>query len=386
MLGAALFLALPFLGVLSFGSSPVISFDARKQIEERVSPLSLSLIEKDFSPALPVPDVQKEICFSFDPPRPDGMLNRPQLSILLRKNGACKRAFLPCRLDLEYREGTLSFSDQKSPFWIEIDPAAGGMIEVRVSVTQVLGGRVDTGRFFTEPEEGPILSAQDLPSCSPFKRLAEARWWGVDLFRKEQGQESLGERLEIGDGPSSEFIELKENEWLFYNNGKWEKVACPGEGMGKPIAHIQSNNGKQLVFEGWNSDVHKRFALPSLTNASFKVRGEDLFSSIRVRSEKQISCMLEKQCLVLKTGDWVAKTEGRWKLLRKESERDAFLTGNATGEIFVFDQIVLKQGQKFIQGRLFNSFHSQAALIEIAAQSANRPIPRKEIGKKGGAP
>jgi hypothetical protein len=384
VLGAGLLLAVPFLSALWFGGCPIVAAEEKKHTEEKILPLSFSLTEKDFSPSLPLPDVQKEICFSFDPPRPDGMLNRPQLSVRLKKNGVFRRAFLPCRIDLEYRESSLTFSQGKSLFWMEIDPAAGGMIEVKVCVAQENGKGVETGRFFTEPEESPILSAQEIPACSPFRRLAEARWLGMDLFRKEQGQQSLGERIEIGESPSVEFIELKENEWLFCKDGKWEKVACPGEGNGKPIVHIQSNTGKQLVLEGWNNDAHMRFALPSLGNASFKIRGEDLFSSIRVRSEKQISCMLEKQCLVLRAGDWVAKTEGRWKVLRKESEREAYLTGKSVGEIFVFDQIALKQGQKFVQGRLFNTLHCQAAPIEIAAQSGHRP--KKEIGKKGGAP
>lgn len=87
--------------------------------------------------------------------------------------------------------------------------------------------------------------------------------------------------------------------------------------------------------------------------------------------------MLEKQCMVLKTGDWVFKTGGRWKILRKEQEREAYLNGKLFGELFVFEQIHAKQGQKMIQGRLFNSGRTQAVAIEMAAQST------RKAGEKG---
>src|SRR5690606_31598397 len=109
-------------------------------------------------------------------------------------------------------------------------------------------------------------------------------------------------------------------------------------------------------------------ALSLASGPQFKLRGEDLFSMVRIRSEKQISCMLEKQCMVLKLGDWVLKTTGRWKILRKKDEKEAFLNGKLFGELFILDQILQKQGQKMIAGRLFNPGRTQVVSIELAAQ------------------
>ena len=144
-----------------------------------------------------------------------------------------------------------------------------------------------------------------------------------------------------------------------------------------PVAHIQMYLGKALVLEGWDNDGHIRVSLNPASGPPFKMRGEELFSSIRMRSEKQISCMLEKQCMVLRTGDWVLKTGGRWKVLRKKEERDAYINGKLFGELFVFDQISQKQGQKMIQGKLFNPGRTQVIAIELSAQSV-----RKSGGKE----
>jgi hypothetical protein len=76
--------------------------------------------------------------------------------------------------------------------------------------------------------------------------------------------------------------------------------------------------------------------------------------------------------MILKVGDWALKTGGRWKVLRKEEEKNAFLTGKLFGELFAFDQIGQKQGQKVIQGRLFNPGRTQVVAVELAAQSTQK--------------
>ena len=98
--------------------------------------------------------------------------------------------------------------------------------------------------------------------------------------------------------------------------------------------------------------------------------------------------MLEKQCLILRSGDWVFKGESRWKILRKKEEREAYLRGTWIGELFVFDRIEAKNGQKVVQGSLFNPGRSQVVPIEISvnaqrkgSQSKDSPPLRKGKGK-----
>ena len=78
--------------------------------------------------------------------------------------------------------------------------------------------------------------------------------------------------------------------------------------------------------------------------------------------------------MILKTGDWVIKKENRWKILKKKEDRDALLCGKLVGELFVFEKIDMRGGQKFVQGLLFNVGRTQAAPIEMAVtgQKKNR--------------
>jgi hypothetical protein len=221
---------------------------------------------------------------------------------------------------------------------------------------------IDAGSFAVSGQECPIQSAHEFSEGSYFRLLAEAKWWGKDQFR---GSAVSGERLELG----SELIEIQEGDWLVWR-GKWEKSEKPEKDM--PVARIQSSGLKALVLDAWDAEGHIRIALNSSIGTPMKIKGEDLFSSIRIRSERQISCMLEKQCMILKTGDWILKSDGRWRILRKKDERDAFLNGKLFGELFILDQISQKQGQKMVQGRLFNSVRTQVVPIEMFANSARK--------------
>ena len=363
VLGGGLLLMLPFALMFYGRGSPLIDLHRTNAKEAAQPPFAFSLGMDGRGPVLPIPELQGEMTLSFDPPRPIGAAHGKRLLVRMKKSGLSKRVVLPCRLDLEFQGDKLGYAKEASSFWIELSEAEGGQIEGKAFIASVEGEKMDAGGFLAAGQESPVQGAQEFSEGSPFRLLAEAHWWGRDLFREGDG----GERLEI---MPNEFLELKEGDWLVWKNQKWEKSAAPEQDL--PIAHIQSLCGKALVLEGWDSDGHIRVSLGAAVSPSFKTRGEDLFSAIRIRSEKQISCILEKQCMVLKTGDWVLKTGGRWKILRKKEERDAFVNGKLSGEMFIFEQILQKQGQKVIQGRLFNQGRTQVVAIEMMAQSARK--------------
>ena len=309
--------------------------------------------------------------FSFDPPRPDTAAQGGGLLVRLRKVAQSKRVTLPCRLNLHYLQGAgLVFSDAETSFWVELTSAGTGQVEAKIFVNCTPEGQIEEASFIARTEESPILTAQELPEGSPFRILAEGKWWGRDLFRQRHAGGTTVERLEIGKDAG--LINLSEKEWLVWENGIWQKLPFLDGAKMRPIARLRSANEKSLLLEGWDADRHVCLSFGLASAPPLKARGEDLFSSIRVRSEKQISCMMEKQCLILKTGDWVLKSGSRWQVLRKKEERDAYLMGKLVGDLFVFERIDLRQGQKVIQGDLFNTGRSQMIPIEIAANSGHR--------------
>lgn len=368
VLGIGFLLALPSVRMGYKTESPSLIKRERKEKNGHVLSYTFSLGLNDQTPGLSIPDLQDEMTFSFDPPRPDGGAVGKNLLVRLKQTGESKRVLLPCRLDLEYQGDRLTFSKHESLFWLELAELEK-QIEAKGFITTLDGKTIDTGTFIASGQECPVQRTQEFPEGSPFRVLSEARWWGRDQFK---GVNESGERLEVGAGA---FLEIRDGDWLVWKEGKWEKSGVPEKEY--PIAHIQSTSPRELTLEAWDSYGHTRIALPSAIGVPFRVKAEDLFTSLRVRSEKQISCMLEKQCMVLKTGDWVLKSGGRWKILRKKDERDAFLNGKLFGELFILDHISQKQGQKMIQGRLFNPGRTQVASLEMPAQSA------RKMGDKG---
>lgn len=355
LIGCSL-IALSFL----FNMQNVESLAVKEKKEKTVKkdPYSFSLSLTQTLPGFSLPNLQEKFIFSLDPPRPGQSINEERLLVRLKDSGENKRVVLPCRIDLEYQGDLLKFSNLTSLFWLELSPSSDGKIEVQGRISSLDGSKINAGQFFVLGQDCPLLEAQEFAEKSPFRILAESKWWGRDQFRKEADATEI---LEIG-----ELIEFKQSDWLVWKEEKWQKSASSEKDL--PIAKIQSISPKMLILEGWDNIGHVRIGLALAAGPQFKMRGEDLFSAIRIRSEKQISCMLEKQCMVLKTGDWVLKTAGRWKTLRKKDEKDAFLNGKLFGELFILDQISQKQGQKMITGRLFNPGRTQVVSIELFAQ------------------
>ncbi len=331
---------------------------------------SLGLCEK--LPLLPVPNLQGEMTFSFDPPWPDAGVPGKRVFVRIKHSGASKRVILPCRLDLEFQGDKLHFAGARSLFWLELALDANERIAAKSCISAVDGETIEAESFTLSGDDCPFQGPQEFLEGSAFRGLAEAKWWGQDQFKK--GGES-GERLEIG----SSFLEIRQGDWLVWKNGKWEKSEELEKDL--PIAHIESISSKALILEGWDANGHTRMMLSSAISTPYRVKGEDLFGAIRIRSEKQISCTLEKQCMVLRMGDWVLKSDGKWKILRKKEDRDAFLNGKLFGELFILEQISQKQGQKMIQGRLFNPGRTQVVSIEIAALSTRKA--KEKNARKG---
>lgn len=332
-------------------------------------PLEFQLARSGSDFAIPIPDIAHEMEVLLNPPRPGKEGQKPQLYLRLKKSGQVREVAFPLRLDLEYRErDQLVFSEMASPFWIELQTETDKEVRGQTCLqTAPQAGHNQVPFSLPIQPPTPLQGVEGFPEGSPFRHLAEAKWLGADLVRARYGALQRGvQRLEWGN-PEEERLELNGGGWAVWKGGQWESSQQMEAEL--PIARVQSAGERQLVLEGWEGDRYFCIGLPPSPPTPPKGRVEDLFSSVRIRSDKQMSCMLEKQCLILKTGDWVVKVKGRWKILRKKEDRDAFLNGKWVGELFVFEGIETKQGQKVIQGRLFHPNRSQMVPVELSVQS-----------------
>lgn len=307
----------------------------------------------------PIPDVRQQIAFSFDPPRPEEVDQSLQLSVRLKQALISQRFGVPCRIDLAYSSGVLTFSETESPFYLQIEREK----EELIGTVFVNGDTAEP--FIVHVESNPVQTARDFAEGSAFRLLAESRWWGRDLCYPLYFEGKIIHRLDIGSPMESKILDWQEGQWLLFKEGQWKAVSDLTDVSQAPIARIRSAMSGGLEIEGWEGERHVRFVLPQISLPPFKIKPEELFGSIRVRSDKQISCVLDKQCLILRINDWVIKVGDRWKILRKAEEKEAFLKGKIVGELFILDQISNKQGQKSIAGHMYNLARTQKSAIEL---------------------
>lgn len=349
------------------GKSPLLL--GRKPVgqERTVAGVSLDLSQSGSELTFALPRIKDEIFLSMEPPRP-GSFSPSTLKVKLRGSEQERRVLLgegAQRLDLCYsEEGQLEFASEPSLFWAEVFLVSSE--EVKVSVFVRSGQEERRESFLSTFSEAFSTS---LPEESPLKMVAAARWVGQNLFEKTYRSSSLF-LVEL----AGERLSLRPSEVLVFQGGRWQR----GDGKESVcVARIKRILLNSLEWEGWDRDRYYRFQLPLLGEPHLH-EGEFL-SNVRIRSSKQISCAIDKQCLILKAGDFALKQNGTWKVLRKAVDRDAFVDGRLKGDLFVFDRIDEKGGGNVVVGHLFRSGCTQMQRIEVAIQQ------RKRNAKKQGA-
>lgn len=324
--------------------------------------------------SLPLPRVDEALSFSYQRERPDIHEECRNFLVRLKKMNQTRRITLPARIDFKF-EKELQFSNQESAFWAEVQ-SLGQEIVARFFVSRE-EKQEEIGAYRFIPEEASFRSISEFSEGSPMKALAEGKVLGKDLFLKTYKDGATFQRLEI----NHQIIPVKESDLLVWKEEKWQPVATIPEAQNLPLAKVSHVDDKNVIFDAWGLDGYSRISVSSLQQIPFKTKSDEFLSSVRIRSEKQISCMLDKQCFVLRVGDWVLKEENRWKILRKNEEKEAYLQGKVEGELFVFDRIDLKSGQKNIQGNLVNLARSQMISVNVIAQSQKKSMPAREKGK-----
>lgn len=370
---------------LFFAQPPLTQeFSVRRKgniaFKQRVGPFSLGLKEEPLASF----QVERQTVFSLDPPRPDSAECAGGLFIRFNKSAESRRVSVPCRLDLRcLSDDGIGFFQGESPLWLELAEGAEGGILAQVWLEFSSQEKVLVERFPVRLQERPFQEAREFPHLSPFRVLGEARWLGRDLFLEKHGEGKQSQRIVFGEREAARPVGLNAGEWLVWEEGQWKRGEISAS---FPIARIEREGEKALFLEGWDGARYVRLSLQSVSGTTTLMQGEGLFSSIRIRSDKQISCVLEKRCLILQIGDWVLKSDARWKVLRKPEEKDAYRAGEQRGDLFVFEGIELKQGQKIVRGSLFNEERTQMLAMDLETQGRAIHKGRQVLLDKGRIP
>ncbi len=353
------------MGIIVFGSlqdislTPPLILEASPIVSAVAIPLELKQIPNSFS----MPRVASEMIFSRDPAHPAVAEKDSSILVSWKSTALSQKAELPCRIDLKFIKGKgLAPSLQKSLFWMDLTQKEEAAIEASVWVRTEAGEAFETERFCT-PFQAPLLQrVEEYPENSPFRVLGQAKWLGFDRFSEKYGEGVLY-LVSLGSCAESQWLSLRSGEWITWNNGRWEKGDFSAESS---CAHILCTDGNLLIWEGWDDKKrYRRFSLGLEPKEPQKLRGGEILSAVRLRSEKQISCLLDKQCLILRQGDWALKTAGRWRALRRAEEKEAYRFGKLKGELFVLDRIGVRAGQKNLEGSFFNEQRTEQVSVEF---------------------
>jgi hypothetical protein len=372
--GGGVICALAFLSgilLLPVADQPVFPLPPRKtnQTADSQRLASLHLDGRNHQALWALPPIEQDLLISLSPPRPPGDRSQPIAHVRLKGSGQSKRFAIPGRIYLSFNDqGVISFRNEEGPFWMDLSLEGNDALAAQIIVMNQ-GEEVARTVISRRADEPPLQKGEEFPAGSALRILGDARWRGVDLV-SQLGSREANQRLEIG----SASLNVGEKEWIGWKEGRWSKIDDPGSSGTAPIARIRSISSQSIEWDAWD-DSHVRIAMALQSAPMTHAKTEEWLNSVRIRSEKQISCMLEKQCFILRAGDWVLKENNRWRVIRKTEEKQQLISGNKTGELFVLEKIDSKQ--KLIKGRLILANRTQMIPVELTA--ANPKLEKKHV-------
>lgn len=288
----------------------------------------------------------------------------------------------------------LHSSDQATSLWVKPILLENGaiLVEARrklVSKEGVAGE--EKGQFVVTQGGVPTRSAG-----SPFaKALKSARVFSQDLLiQKYGGREYEAWRnkavLEIAETASYACF-VSAGDFLLFESGEWN--VCPFEELkpDQPIAHVKSISASGVELEIWDETgfCPVQFKLEMEKQERLQLKPEMMPSSIRLRSNSQVSCAFGKRRVILKQGDWLLKTPVGWKNLRRAEEIEQYLQHRLKGELFIFDAIEKEQGRSVVKGHLFDETRTQmqplSLPIEVEKGQGKSVRKRKSISERKAA-
>lgn len=356
--------ALLFLGFL-LSSSLLFYWFSQERVRFKSLPelkkeerIKIPSLQKEVSKKhlVEIPRIKDELIISLTPSLPTGEGRNPTALVQLKNGAETRIVALPGYFGLSFNDfGILQFSEQEGSFWAEIAQKDRNCFEGKVVILSEDGE--SSSFFLKEADQPPLQRMEQVPQGSALHFLAEAHWRGPDLLAQTVLQKEI-QKIELG---TNSVINLSRDDFMTFKEGSWVKTSETGQ---LPLIRIRSSFTTSLEWDSWDEEgVYRRLAMPLQSLQAVLPKTEDLLSSWRIRSEKQISCMIEKQSFLLRAGDWVLKEQGRWRVVRSQDEKEKLLSGQKVGDLLILEKIDSKQ--RSVKGRIFSANHLQAVPFDF---------------------
>jgi len=309
----------------------------------------------------------------------DFLDKKVKFEVKFKNSNKIKRVCEESKLYLTEKQADIfEFSDEKTSFSMQIKKIDKENLKV-ILEADLLSLGIDNIK--ENVFESFILPISDLSFTDniedkyEFKMLKSSKWWGIDHFLNIHNKEEINsqkERLEI----DTDILFLEEKDILIFKDGKWKIAFLNENTLNYPIARIKNIDAKAIEIEAWDISGNNKYSFFIFSNSKtpFLTKSDQFITQIKKRTNTHISCMLDKQRLVLKEKDMLIKKDNRWKLLK----RDVILDDIKNEELFYFDKIEDRNSKRFLIGYLFNSMRTNYQKIEVPITSfANQRVIRK---------
>jgi hypothetical protein len=347
----------------AFCFAPPYSLDVIGQ-----GPLSLN----GFKQKLAFPDMSLEVVLLAKNSRPIG--KKEDFLLSLRSSGKEYKAkkgeqiFLNCEAMSGNSAPVYYFSDKKTPLWIKPLSCEGDKVLLEVGLFMP---SKDSEMFQEEKVRFVLQEVKGSTSSKAFppfvEKLKSAKLWGRDVvlqrFAHNVGLEVRDKiKLEI-PGEKTIFCFLGKNDILKWDGANWTPDLFFYEEYEGPIAQVRNVTPKSIEIDVWEAEGFDFFPVRLELQGG---RGEMHLgphfhpTAIRLKSGKQVSCCFGKKRFMLKEGDWILKTPRGFRNLRRDSDREEYLSHKLQGELFIFDALVGDQGKFMMKGFLIDEMRTQA--------------------------
>jgi hypothetical protein len=230
----------------------------------------------------------------------------------------------------------------------------------------------------------PVEQEANLLEKHPyFGFLQQGKWLGADQLIATYGGDDYRELkmkqvIELGKGAP---LHVAMGDSLVWEGESWRRVDQGEATHDLPLARIRAITPSGVEVEAWDATGFSTFSTLIENQPPAGLQKTDtMLLSAKMRSPSQISCVMGKRRMVLKTGDWIVRTASGWHHLKTASEIDACINQKVKGELFVLDAIEREEGKGgVVRGRLFNDTHTQSQpfSMPVSAEKKVRTTKRK---------
>ncbi len=217
------------------------------------------------------------------------------------------------------------------------------------------------------------MSLSQKEGAAYVKIMRDTKHWGKDRLIEAYGGEEYRilrekEKIQLGQDDSEMVFFVSSGDFLVWDDGKWRQTTSADISPTMPVVQIKSASPRGIDAELWDETGFFQLSMkiaPTLPNRSAGKDSTPLFSSIRLRSGSQITCIAGKRRLVLREGDWLLKTSSGWRNLKRAEQIEDCIHHRLAGELFIFDGLETVQGKTLMKGHLFDPMRAQMQTISF---------------------